>query len=170
MEKTFIDFMSERLRKGKTSHQQRPDRIFFEVPADIGLTKVSIRTAGEFTVCVAGVEQSIPTDQIGRVAELVNRMNREFGPGSLVADFDDPMITCRTGVPFGLIRNDDRVASLLLGTTIGGLASAVRAVRAVIDGDGMAEVMHRWRTEPMPVIFTLPGMPGATGIADTKEK
>lgn len=156
MDMTFIDFMSNRLSEARTGHDKSADQILFDVPTDLGVANVSIRTKGEFTVCVAGIAQPIPPDQIGRVAELINRMNMEFGPGSLTADFDAGMIVCRTGVPFGLIRNDDRVASLLLGSTFGGLSNAVRATRELLKVVSVSDALQHWRDLPMPASFTLP--------------
>jgi len=157
MPKTFIDFMSDRLSDAKMDHEKWPDRIFLEVRTDVGVAAVSIRTKGDFTVCVVGLPLSVSSDQIGVVSELINRINLEFAPGSLAADFDDGMITCRTAVPFGLVRNDDLIASLLLGSTFGGVAGAVRAVRDVIAGTRVKDAVRRWRNQPIPASFTLPG-------------
>ena len=156
MDKSFIDFMSDRLSAAKTSHQKWPDQILFEFRTDVGLAMTSIRTPGDLTVCNVGIDQPVSPERVGDTAELINPINMEFGPGSITANFVEGMIVCRTCVPFGLIRNDDQVASLLLGSTVAGVTGAVRAVRDVLNGKSVDEAMHGWRNRPMPAYFVLP--------------
>ena len=153
---SFIDAVSDWLSSAQYNHNKWPDQVQFEIPTDLGRASVMVRTAGDFTVCIIGIEQQVPADQIARVMELVNAMNMEFGPGSFTVDPKQAQICCRTAVPFGLIQPDEAIAKLIVGSTMGGLAGAVPAVRDVLGGTPVAAAMEQWRRRPTPSQFTLP--------------